>query len=145
MLVLSVALQGKERSEEQGKEEPPCLLKPCIQCLQLLVHSSATLREKLASDYSFLLDAFRGMRAASFLKGMAKPGRVMTEPGKRLESALVHSVMPAITFFDTFSTCFHTQLHSFFMVMWNLSTVPRCSWFAYCLLLCHSSLHLAVE
>ena len=60
MLVLSVALQRKEGSEQQGKEEPLSLLKPCIQCLQLLVHSSATLREELAADCSFLLDAFRG-------------------------------------------------------------------------------------
>ena len=72
MLVLSVALQRKEGSEEQGKEESPSLLKPCIQCLQLLVHSSATLREELGVNCSFLLDAFRGtqkanFRAASFL------------------------------------------------------------------------------
>lgn len=72
MLVLSVALQKKEGSEQQGKEKPLSLLKPCIQCLQLLVHSSATLREELAADCSFLLDAYRGkqkanFRAASFL------------------------------------------------------------------------------
>lgn len=70
MLVLGVALQGKERSEEQGKEEPPSLLKPCIQCLQLLVHSSATLREELAADCSFLLDAFRGTPKANFRAGL---------------------------------------------------------------------------
>lgn len=72
MLVLSIALQRKKGSEQQGKEEPLSLLKPCIQCLQLLVHSSATLREELAADCSFLLDAYRGkqkanFRAASFL------------------------------------------------------------------------------
>ena len=66
MLVLSVALQRKEGSEQQGKEEPLSLLKPCTQCLQLLVQSSATLREELAADCSFLLDAFRGKQEANF-------------------------------------------------------------------------------
>ena len=69
MLVLGVALQRKEGSEEQSKEEPPSLLKPCIQCLQLLVHSSTTLREELAADCSFLLDAFRGTQRANFRAG----------------------------------------------------------------------------
>jgi len=63
ILVLRIALQRKEGSESQSGEEPSLLLKSCVQCLQLLAHSSATLREELAVDCSFLLDVFRGMQS----------------------------------------------------------------------------------
>ncbi len=53
--------EGGER-EEGGKREGGAIgiLRPCIQCLQLLTRSQGGLREELSSEGDFLLDTFRG-------------------------------------------------------------------------------------
>lgn len=76
-----------------------------------------------------------------------RKNRVMTEPDKGLILLwfILLWVCPPHLYWHGLFTCFHTQLHSFFMVMWNHSILPQRSWFAYCLLQSHSSPHLAVE
>ena len=49
------ALQTVETPEDAAH-----ILKPCVCCLQLLVHSTESLRKDLSNNAGFLLDTFRG-------------------------------------------------------------------------------------